>query len=109
MGVAMDLVADVVLFAVDLRALLLVQVAAVCRSIVADLLMDTRLIVFDTARLLVRQLTRAHAVRDPLLLNVLPLTHPGHRHRLRTPMIVRGLLHAAGPHRLLMRYLVLCW
>ena len=70
MLVAIDLAAEPVLLAIDLRLLGFGEMAIMILAVIADFVVEPGLFPFETRRLAGRQLTGFHALRDTVLLVV---------------------------------------
>src|SRR5215475_4968023 len=97
--VSVDFPAHMVLFAVDLCPLLSGQVPTIGGAILADLLVDSCLLVFQMAGFSWRQLPRPHSLSNPRLLVRLALAHAAVRGVCGTPVILGVEVRAIAPGR----------
>ena len=104
--IVIDRLAHIILSLVDLLMLLRSHVAAIRRTIIRDLTVDARLTPFDVPRLTRSHLSRANALRNPLLLILSPHAGSGERRILRTPAIHTRKITAVRPCRLHMTLLL---
>ena len=86
--VVVNLLARIVLLMIDLRALLLRELAAVGRAIIVHFVVDVRLSGFEVAGLTGSQLPRAHALSDARLLVRFARVDPAHCRRRRLTVIL---------------------
>ena len=103
--VVVNLFARFVLLLIDLRALLLRELAPVGCTIIVHFVADVRFSVFEVSGLMRSQLPRLHPVRDARLLVSFACVDPAHCRRRRLTMILGREIPTICARQMLVRSL----